>query len=234
MDYSTYVNQLATLAVVSPTDTNFVTILPSAIQYAELRMQRDLDFLSTQISNSNYALTANTNNFSIPTSSFITIQTISVINNGQTYPLAPVSKQYLEYVYGSSANSSIPKFFAVYGGDSATTGNTTQNFILGPWPDQNYSVKITGTVRSAPLSATNTTTFISTYLPDLFIAASMIYVSGFQRNFSATGSDPQMPINWETQYEKLLASATTEEFRKKFESVAWSSQSPSPVATPTR
>ena len=234
MNYSDYVTQIATLAVVSPTDANFQIILPQAINYAELRMQRDLDFLSTQTSNTSYTLTSGSNELSLPTSSFITLQTINVVNNGQTYPLAPASKQYLEYVWGSSTGAGIPKFFAVYGGDQATAGLTTQNIIVGPWPDQSYSLRITGTIRSATLSATNTSTFISVYLPDLFIAASMIYIGGYQRNFSTTGADPQMPINWEQQYKTLLASAAIEEFRKKFESVAWSSQMPSPIATPPR
>jgi hypothetical protein len=234
VDYNTYVQQIATLAVVPQTDPNFQIILPQAISYAELRMQRELDFLSTQTSNSNYTLTVGSNSLSIPTSSFVTIQTINVVNGGQNYPLVPAAKQYLEYVWGSNTNAGIPKFFAVYGGDQASAGLTNQNFIVGPWPDQSYNLLITGTIRSQPLSSTNTSTFISTYLPDLFIAASMVYVSGYQRNFSASGADPQMPVNWEQQYQTLLKGATVEEFRKKFESVAWSSQSPSPVATPPR
>ena len=73
------------------------------------------------------------------------------------------------------------------------------------------------------------------YLPDLFIMASMIYVSAYQRNFSsASGNDPQMPVTYETQYQTLLRNAMAEENRKKFEAAAWSSQSTSSSATPTR
>jgi hypothetical protein len=43
-----------------------------------------------------------------------------------------------------------------------------------------------------------------------------------------------MAITYESQYQALLRSALMEENRKKFEAAAWSSQSPSPVATPTR
>jgi hypothetical protein len=84
------------------------------------------------------------------------------------------------------------------------------------------------------LSATNTTTFISNYLPDVFIMASMIYVSGYQRNFGRANDDPQMAVSYESQYQALLKSALVEEARKKFDASGWSSQSPSPVATPTR
>jgi len=69
LTYSTYVQQIATMAVVSATDPNFTIIIPSMIDYAELRIQRDLDFLSTQVSNSSYNLTSGNNTLTIPTSS---------------------------------------------------------------------------------------------------------------------------------------------------------------------
>ena len=235
LTYSTYVTQISTLAVVPSSDTNFQNILPMAISYAELRMQRDLDFLSSQVyDNTSFSTTANNNLLTIPTASFITLQTIQVNSNGVLIPLTAVAKEYIQNVYNSPASAGVPNVFAVYGGDSATTGNTSQNSLLGPYPNAQYSLTLTGTIHAASLSATNATTFISTYLPDLFIAASMVYVSGYQRNFSSTGADQQMPINWEQQYEKLLTGATVEEYRKKFQSSAWGPQSPSPVATPQR
>jgi hypothetical protein len=48
------------------------------------------------------------------------------------------------------------------------------------------------------------------------------------------GNDPQMPVTYETQYQTLLRNAITEENRKKFEAAAWSSQSVSTTATPSR
>jgi hypothetical protein len=64
--------------------------------------------------------------------------------------------------------------------------------------------------------------------------ASMIYISAYQRNFGKANDDPQMAVTYESQYQTLLKSALMEENRKKFEAAAWSSQSPSTVATPTR
>jgi hypothetical protein len=72
------------------------------------------------------------------------------------------------------------------------------------------------------------------YLPDLFIMASMIYISAYQRNFGRANDDPQMAVTYESQYMALLAKADLEENRKKFEAAAWSSQEPSISATPTR
>ena len=62
----------------------------------------------------------------------------------------------------------------------------------------------------------------------------MIFISGYQRNFSLQGNDPQMGVTYESQYQALKNSALVEENRKKFEASAWSSYSPAPAATPTR
>jgi hypothetical protein len=64
--------------------------------------------------------------------------------------------------------------------------------------------------------------------------ASMIYVSGYQRNFGRANDDPQMAVSYEGQYKALMQGAMIEEARKKFQSSGWTSMSPSPVATPTR
>lgn len=235
LNYSSYVQQIATMAVVSVTDPNFTIIIPSMIEYAELRIQRDLDFLSTQIRNTSYTFLYNDNVLVLPTSLFVTLQTIEAVNNNNaSTTLLPVSKEYIQNVYGSGGTLGLPQYFAVYGGDTATTGLTTQSIIVGPTPDAAYPIILTGTVRSAPLSATNTQTFISTYLPDLFIMASMIYISAYQRNFGRMNDDPQMAQSYEGQYQALKAGALIEENRKKFESAAWTSYSPAPVATPTR
>jgi hypothetical protein len=234
LTYSSYVQQIATMAVIPSNDTNFTIIIPQMISYAELRMQRDLDFLSTQISTTAYNFTANSNTLTLPTSQFIVPQTVEVVSSGVSTPLLPVTKEFIQNVYGSGSTTGLPQYFAVYGGDTATTGNTSQYMIVGPIPNQSYGTILTGTVRSAPLSASNTTTYISTYLPDMFIMASMIYISAFQRNFGRLNDDPQMAQTYESQYQALKNSALVEENRKKFEASAWSSYSPAPAATPTR
>jgi len=235
LTYTSYAQQIATMAVIPVSDTNFSIILPSMIDYAELRMQRDLDFLSTQISTSAYTFTSGSNQLTLPTSQFIVPQTFEVLDNsGNSTPLLPVTKEYIQNVYGSGSTQGLPQYFAVYGGDSATTGNTSQYMIVGPTPNSGYTVRLTGTVRSAPLSASNPTTYISTYLPDMFIMASMIYISAFQRNFGKINDDPQMAQTYEAQYQALKVSALTEANRAKFEASAWSSYSAAPAATPTR
>ena len=231
---TSYVDQIATMAVVEPTDPAFQTILPQMITYAENRMYRDLDFLFTSIATTAYSMTAGSRQIAVPAGTFVVPEQINVLvgssnpDEATRVPLLATTKEFLDAVYGSgaTANRGLPKYWVPF--DDYT-------FLVGPYPDQNYACEIVGTYRPDSLSATNKTTFISLYLPELMILASMIYIAAYQRNFSsAMGNDPQMPITYETQYQALLKSAMSEENRKKFEAAAWSSESPAAPATPTR
>jgi len=231
---TSYITQISDLAVVEPTNSVFLEILPQMITYAENRIYRDIDFLSTQVAR-NYTLASGSNQLAIPDGDFITIQTVSINNTGQAYkPLLPVTKEYIRNVYGDPTYTSTPLYFAMYGGDLSTVGGTYNNLIFAPYPDTSYALIISGTARPASMSSTNQTTFISLYLPDLFIMASMIYVSGYQRNFGRANDEPQMAVTYESQYQALLKGAVIEEARKKFQAGGWTAYSPALVATPSR
>jgi hypothetical protein len=252
LTYSQYVTQIATMAVVAETDPAFVTILPQMITYAENRMYRDINFMftSTSLHGASFVLTPGNRNLSFNINlstntdpaegTFVVSDQINLLTdaNGNAAtttnpdacvrtPLLPTTKEFLDAVYGSSltANRGQPQYFVPF--------NETL-FFVGPVPDQAYPVEVVGTYRPNSLSSTNPTTFISLYLPDVFIMASMIYISAYQRNFGRANDDPQMAITYESQYQALLKSALVEEARKTFESSGWSSQSPATVATPSR
>tara|TARA_R110000822_G_scaffold34170_3_gene97384 strand:+ start:331 stop:1059 length:729 start_codon:yes stop_codon:yes gene_type:complete len=237
LTYSTYKTQIATLAVVAETDTAFITILPQMITYAENRIYRDLDFLFTSTSVTGYSLTAGLRSLTIPEGTLVVSEQINILTPaGQTNPdggsvtrngCLPTTKEFLDAVYGSntSANRAMPRYFVPFNDNL---------FLFGPVPDAAYGVEIIGTYRPASLSSSNTETFISKYLPDVFIMASMIYVSGYQRNFGRANDDVQMAVTYESQYQTLLKGAAVEEARKKFQASAWSSQGPAPIATPSR
>ena len=234
---TSYVLQISTMAVVSSSDTNFATILPQMITYAENRIYRDLDLLFTSIASTSYSLSTGSRQITVPTSVFVVPEQINLItpsgtsnpNSGIRVPLLATTREYLDAVCGDSTTVGQPQYFAPFMGSA-----TNWNFLVGPYPDANYTVEIVGTFRPDSLSATNNTTFISLYLPDLFIMASMIYISAYQRNFGRLNDDPQMAITYESQYQALLKGAMSEEYRKKMEGAAWASQSTSPIATPTR
>lgn len=233
LTYATYKTTLATLSVVPETDANWLSILPSAIDYGELRIYRDLDLLSTVSTNTSYSTSTNSSRVTLASGTFVTLQNVNVItpsgvnnpDSGTRVPLLPVSKEYIQYAWPSASNAAVPQYFAMI---------DERSFSLGPWPDANYTLEILGTIRPPSLSVGNPTTFISEYLPDLFLMASMIFISGYQRNFGRQSDDPQMSQSYESQYNALLKGALVEEYRKKFAASGWTSNSPSPVATTTR
>lgn len=233
LTYTTYKTQIATMAVVAEDDQAFLEILPLAIDYAELRIQRDLDLLQTS-GTAIATLASGTRQIAVTQGTFVTSEQINVLTpagtvnpeTGTRNPLLPTTKEFLDAVYGASTYTGLPKYFVPFNDNL---------WLVGPFSDDNYSVEIVGTTRLTPISATNASNFISLYFPDLLVIASMIYISGYQRNFSSSmANDPQMPVNFETQYMTLLKGAAVEEARKKFEAAAWSSQGPAVVATPSR
>jgi len=251
LTYSQFVTQVAELAVVAKDDVNFQAILPMAIDYAELRIARDVNPMnySVSLSGDQYVLTAGNRNIQFPQNlvgtsndgtdlggaSFVVSEQINLIlpsqtrnaDTGERVPLLPTTKEFLDAVYGSPAvaNRGLPQYYTAF--------NETL-FFVGPVPDNDYFVEIVGTIRPATLSDANPVTFISQYLPDLMIMAAMVYISGYQRNFGKQSDDPAMALSFESQYQSLLKSVNPEEARKNYEGAAWSSMPIAPTATPSR
>lgn len=235
LTYATYVTSLANLLPVPETDPGFTTVLPNIIDDAEQRLYRELDLIDTSVRDSSSSLTPGNRNFNLPSSTgtFIVTQEINVItpstattaDGGTRVPLLPASEPMLNTLWPSVIGSSVPQYFAMVNQGS---------IIVGPWPNENYRVEVVGTQRPTPLSASNTTTLLSVYFPDLMIAASMVFAAAYQRNFGAAVDDPKMAMTWETHLQTLLRSANTEEQRKKFAAAGWSSEDPNPLATPPR
>ncbi len=234
LTYNSFVTSLANLLPVQPGDTGFQTALPNIIDDAEQRLYRELDLLSTMVTATG-TLTAGSRKFTLPVTNgiFVVVEEMNAIDPpglanpelGTRHPLLPASKEFLDVVYSSAAGAAVPAYFAPI---------SQQDWIVGPWPDANYTVEVVGTIRPAPLSNTNQTTFLSQYLPDVFLAAAMVFACGYQKNFSSMGDNPQQALTWEGHVKPLIDSAKVEEIRKKFGSQGWSSKSPDPIATPPR
>lgn len=249
LSFNAWLTQVAALAiyeittvagVVQGVDPEFNAIIPSMLNYAEDRCARDLDLLASQTSLP-YTLAAGNNQLAISPNDFVTVQNVVVNVNGAPTPLLPTTKEFLQYVYPSNSTNAPPQYFAMLGGDQATGGTTSNIILLGPPPDNNYPVTIVGTIRLPSLyqfantgQAASQYTFLSTWYPELLLLASMIYVTMYQRNFSATSDDPQMGPNYENQYAQLLKGSIVEEQRKRFAAPAWASMGPTPIATATR
>ena len=147
--------------------------------------------------------------------------------------VAPASQDFIRTVYAGAPNGA-PQNFAVVGAAAGADWTPAVQVLLGPAPDATYTLTGYGTQRETTLSATYPTTFISQNLPDLFWAASMIFWSGYTKNFGAMADNPQQSVSWEAEYQRLLKGGAVEEARKKFQAQGWQAQAPTPTATPAR
>lgn len=236
LTYATFVTSLANMITVDPTDPGYVQALPNIIDDAEQRLYREIDLLST-VTRATGALTIGSRNFTLPTTvpdgNFVVVEQMNAITPagttnaelGTRNPMLPVSKEFLDTVWNSDTGATVPVYFAPI---------NQQTWVVGPWPDQAYTIEVVGTIRPSPLSATNAQTFLTTYLPDVFLAAALVFSAGYQQNFSTMGDNPAQAVTWESHVKTLLDSAKIEEIRKKFGSQGWSSKSPDPIATPPR
>lgn len=235
LNYTTYVAQISNLMVIPSTDTNFQTMLPGMIDYAEQRMYRELDLLATRVTDSSNSLSSGNRNFSLPTTvgTFLVVENVNIITpssatttTGTRVPVTFTSRDFIDNIYpsGQSATGT-----PLYG---AMVSNTAM--IFGPSPDAAYPVEVIGTQRPSALSSANSSTILTQMLPDIFVAASMIFGSGYMRDFGSQADNPQQSVSWDSQYKMLMQSANIEEIRKKYQSVAWTNQIPSPTATPDR
>ena len=244
LNYTTYVAQIGVLTNIDTTGAAFQTILPGVIDYAEQRCYRDIDIFTGNVRDGSASCTPNNRNFNLPTGvgTYIIVDGLNVItpastapDSGTRIPLAPVSQAVIDTIYPSTTGATVPRTFCYLTNNTYLSGGSAQyQIVLGPCPDAAYRIEVIGKIQLEPLSASNTNTYLTDYLPELFIAASMIFLSGYMRNFGAQADDPRMSSSWEAQYENLLKSATVYESRKKFAGPSWTAKAPEPIAVPQR
>ena len=212
MSYSAFVTALAAEMVVETDDADFVAILPTIIDYAEGRCYRDLGLADACVTTSG-TLTADQRSFTLPTGNghVLVVDYINVIDGSSViHTVSPASRASIDAFYPSdtaNAATDIPELFARI--DDTTV-------LLGPSPGDTWACKVIHTIRPTALSAVNTTTFLSEYLPELFLAAAMVSAAGYQKNYGAMAEDPKMAQSWEQQYQTLLSGARDEELAKRY------------------
>jgi hypothetical protein len=249
--YASFQTALASEMVVpnnNVNDPNFILILPTIIDYAEQRCYRELDCLHAETQQwflmtpyqraqsfvASDALQANPS----PAQQILIVERVSIQPIGSAPP-APISPGVRPTLGGQPAVPvTVDYLDAVFSGlwpDPGPFGRpvnfslvTDQILAFGPAPDQPYSFQIHGKCRPVPLYDTppkdgTQTTFLTTVLPDLFLAAAMVSASGYRHNFGAQSDDPRMAVSWEGQYNELLGSAKNEETRKRF--LGWNQMS---------
>lgn len=242
MNYSDVVTALSKLTVIPESNTDFLAILPSTFAYADGRIYRELDMLASNVRESTGSTAALNRNFNIPTDvgTFLVVDGINIItpaetapDSGTRNPLRPVSRDFLDLCWSSTSGATVPQYFAYISQDTYSSPAQTQ-IIFGPWPDAAYRVEVIGKIQPAVLSSTNANTYLTDNLPDLYIAACMVFLSGYMHNFGAQADEPRAAQSWEAQYQSLKESAATWEARARFAGASWSSKPVEPMAQPQR
>lgn len=231
LTYPTFVTSLANMLVLPENDPNFQLALPNIIDDAEQRIYRELDLLATIVRDSTGSLVPNSRNFTFP-QHFVVSESLNVFTPAGTtterFQLIPVTREFLDAIYPNEAatvSPSVPQYYAMI---------TDQAIIVGPPPDAAYKIEVVGTIRPVPLSVGNPTTYLTNYLPDLFLCEALIFGYGYLKDYGAATDDPRSSASWSAHYQDLWQSANIEENRKKYASQAWTPKQPAPAATPPR
>ncbi|MDE2096494.1 MAG: hypothetical protein KGL39_04550 [Patescibacteria group bacterium] len=211
-------------------DDDFNTILPSAIQDAEGMMYRDpdLDFLQTRQPVSGASTVAGTRTLAIP-SQILVLEQLVLSTPASSSPAAGtrvnasrVSLEFINAVYPNESYTQTPTYGELY---HALYGTSA---IIAPSPDGIYETEFYGVTAQTPLSAANPDTILTNLFPDLFNSASMIYLSGYMKNFAASGDAPQQTVSWQSHYTDLKKGAAFISARQKFLGAGSTAYPPAP------
>lgn len=240
MDYTTLLGYLASLLEYDVGDANFTGIMPAALQDAEQRIYLSMDFLNTRTVNSGSNFTAGSRNFTLPTnpSTIMVLQGVAAITpagatpaTGTRVQFEPVSLDYIDSTWPQESLTAAPD---PINGNAAWAMLNDAAIVVKPTPDQNYAAELTGTFRPNPMSVTNPTTYIGNVYPQLLVAACMIFLAGWQRDFGQQSDNPQLAVSWKEMYATQLQVAMDEEQRRKGAGTGWTPFAATPDAAPPR
>lgn len=203
----------------SDSDINFE--LPRILDQAEQRIYTDMDLLQARMQDYSKSCTANSRTLTLPTGTMV-VEGVSVISQVGTTPVTspavgkrnPCERVSLDFIDTccpqEKPGTGIPSYYAPL---------DAETIVLAQTPISAYMVEITGTKRPASISSTNTSTYVSTYYPQLLQASSGLAFATYQKN--------QESITlYKDQYQSFLVTALAEEKRRRGESITTSASSP--------
>ena len=204
--YTELAATLRSLFVTNEADSDFATILPRCIEAAELRIYRELLPVAL-LTTAETTLTAGQPHFTLP-ADFISARAFTLYS--------PV---------GGTARAELPRrdsrFLAEYWPDSAAVGVPKYwaevNFstcLLAPTPAAGYALQLLYFSRPATLSASNPTTWLTAWVPDLLEYACMAWLAGYGKQYGA-GDDPGAGGYWEAAYARAMQQAQLEEAQRR-------------------
>ena len=146
-----------------------------------------------------------------------------MVSGARQPPMTFVTREFLDAAWPSEIGTGVPTYWTLVG---------QTDILVGQAPDMAYGYELTGSQRFIQLSLTNPTNFISINMPELYLAAAMVFMTGHQRDWGAQADDPKMAMSWENNYQTLKAGTSSEEMRKIFRGVNNTTDLPSPLSPP--
>src|SRR5260221_12820191 len=170
------------------TDADWLAQLPIFIETGEKRILRDLDMLSSYVTDTTASLQPNNRMFNLPNGQgkFQAVATVALRMDYQQLivgtlftqpPLLCTSKEFLEAAYPDDhavGAPSIPQYVAPV---------TDNLYAVGPTAGFAYPLVIYGQIYPTGLSAGNIETFISVNMAEVLLASEMIAVALWLKQF---------------------------------------------------
>jgi hypothetical protein len=174
------------------------------------------------------------------------------VAGAQRIPLTRATRQWIDFTWPQESQTQAPDplnggYFAIYTEQlpgaaqpppepEAGTQSKPSAIIISPTPDDVYVAEFRGTYRPERFdlvagfdSATGdavtptATTFLSTYMPDLYLSAVMLISTAYQRAWGQSSDDPRMAVSWKAHLDEQIEVAGSEEMRKRAGVGGWSS-----------
>lgn len=222
--------------------TDFSNIIPFSISYTEGRIVRDLGMLAQRTQDSSLTFSGTTRSLDmtqmatrvqVPEGLAMITPAGRLPNQGKSVPFLWTSLDVIDQIWPDQTLTLDPTT-APAGTEWFWSMSDAQTIVVAPIPAGAFVANITGLFYPTPLSATNPTTYLSAYYPNLYIAGGMVYNIAYMRNFGAMSDNANMGLTWEAEYKKLQIEAMLEEQRRRGQGVGFSQNLPSPIATPQR
>jgi hypothetical protein len=124
---------------------------------------------------------------SVPTG-FLQVRDFYILSNGQKYPMTFISPAQMDSVKASSTTG-VPSSYTILG----------STFRFAPRPDTTYSATLNYYKKFDPLTSINTSNYILTDHPAVYLYGSLFHAANFLGGF-----DPNQVQQWSQMYQTAL------------------------------
>lgn len=119
-------------------ETSFVANIPTFVRQAEERLNRSI--MVPELRKNVTALTTSGNWYLARPTDFLSVFSLAVVDSSGDYEfLIDKDVNFIREAYPASSTSGLPQYYAQFDGDY---GGEDGNFILGPTPDDSYTVEL--------------------------------------------------------------------------------------------